>query len=202
MSEINYKPNSHKSKEEQAVAEKRVEKLAKGPIKVKKKNEIRKLADVFISEDVTNVKSYVVMDVLIPAIKKAIVDIVTDGVHMIFYGGARRNGGSRADKVSYVDYSRRSYDDRRPSNIQETRTNYSSDQFVFETRADAEEALATMDATVERYGMIRVLDLYDMVGKTCDHTANKYGWTSTRNAEIVRVRDGYVIKMPRALPID
>jgi hypothetical protein len=202
MIENNFKPNSHKSKEEQKLPEKRVEKVITGNVKVKKKNDIRKLADVFISEDVTNVKSYVLTDVIVPAIKKAIVDVVSDGVHMLFYGGARRNKDSRVDKISYVDYSKRNnYDDRRAS-TNDLRTSYSSDQFTFETRGEAEEVLAQMDGIVEKYGMVRVLDLYDMVGKTCDHTANKYGWTSTRNATVERVRDGYVIKMPRALPID
>ena len=201
----NYQPNSHRSKEQNS-EEKRVTKVVKGPVRTKQKTELRKFADVFISEDVKNVKSYVVMDVLVPAIKKAVVDIISDGAHMIFYGGSSRRGtrDSRGDKISYVDYSRHSYDDRRPSsNNVATRTDYNSDQFVFATRGDAEEVLAQMDATVEKYGMVRVLDLFDMLGKTCDHTANKYGWTSTRNATIERVRDGgYVIKMPRALPLD
>ena len=47
---------------------------------------MQKFADVFISEDVNNVKSYIVMDVLVPAIKKAISDIVTNGIDMILYG--------------------------------------------------------------------------------------------------------------------
>ena len=72
-----YKPNSHKSKEEQKdlVPEKRVEKVISGTVKPKKKSEMQKFADVFISEDVNNVKSYIVMDVLVPAIKKAIYEV-------------------------------------------------------------------------------------------------------------------------------
>ena len=59
-----YKPNSHKSKEEQKnlVPEKRVEKVISGTVKSKKKSEMQKFADVFISEDVNNVKSYIVME--------------------------------------------------------------------------------------------------------------------------------------------
>lgn len=69
-----YKPNSHKSKEErkESIPEKHVEKVISGTVKPKKKSEMQKFADVFISEDVNNVKSYIVMDVLVPAIKKAI----------------------------------------------------------------------------------------------------------------------------------
>ena len=59
-----------------------------------------------------------------------------------------------------------------------------------------------MDELVESYGVVRVADLYDLVGLTGNFTDNKYGWTNVKNAQIVRVRDGYMIKMPRALPID
>ena len=55
---------------------------------------------------------------------------------------------------------------------------------------------------MEEYGTVRVADLYDLVGVTGQYTDNNYGWTNIRNAEIVRVRDGYKIKMPRALPLN
>ena len=58
-----------------------------------------------------------------------------------------------------------------------------------------------MDELIDMYGQVSVADLYDLVGKTCEHTDNKYGWTNIRNAEPVRVRDGYLLKMPKALPI-
>ena len=58
-----------------------------------------------------------------------------------------------------------------------------------------------MDEMMEEYGIVRVADLFDLVGITGDYTDNKYGWTNIRNAEVVRVRDGYKIKMPRAMPI-
>ena len=58
-----------------------------------------------------------------------------------------------------------------------------------------------MDEIMEEYGIVRVADLFDLVGITGDYTDNKYGWTNIRSAEVVRVRDGYKIKMPRAMPI-
>ena len=58
-----------------------------------------------------------------------------------------------------------------------------------------------MDEIMEEYEIVRVADLYDLVGITGDFTDNKYGWTNIRNAEVVRVHDGYKIKMPRAIPI-
>ena len=55
---------------------------------------------------------------------------------------------------------------------------------------------------LDTYGLVRVADLKDLVGITGSYTDNRYGWTSLRSAEIVRVRDGYMIKMPRAVVIE
>lgn len=80
-----YKSNSHRSKNENR-DNKKVEKIVSGKARVKKKSGISKLKDNLISEDVDNVKSYAITDVLIPAAKKAISDIVTNGIDMILYG--------------------------------------------------------------------------------------------------------------------
>lgn len=194
----NYKPNSHKYKENQETSEKRVEKVISGTAKTKK-NEVRKFRDVFISEDISNVKSYILMDVLVPAVKNAIVDIVTDGVNMIFGTGSGRKKTSGSNYVSYRDYSRESRrDDSRAST---GRFNY--DDILFPSRGEADAVLEQMDAIIEEYGYVTVADMYDMADLTAPYTGNRYGWTSVRRAEIVRVRGGdYIIKLPKAMPID
>ena len=197
-----YKPNSHKAKAEAAVAEKKVEKAVTGPVKVKKKSEMSKLKDIFISEDAGNVKSYVIMDVLIPALKKAVSDIVTNGIDMILYGETGRNKrSSTASNVSYRSYYDRREDDRRYSSNR-TVSGYSYNDIILETRGEAEEVLSRLDELIETYKIATVADLYDLVGITGNYTDNKYGWTNIRNAEAIRVRDGYVLKLPKALPIN
>lgn len=201
MERSDYKSNSNKSKAQEA-EERKVEKVVKGPVVTRKKNGFDKLKNEIISEDAKNIKSYVLGDVLIPAIKKAISDIVTNGIEILLYGESRgRSGRSNADRVSYRSY----YDgySSRPSERMVARTtSYSYDDIILASRGEAEDVLARMDELMETYGLVRVADLYDLVGITGNYTDNKYGWTNIRNAEIVRVRDGYMIKMPRALPID
>jgi len=193
-----YEPNSHRSKEEKAeTREKRVEKVIKGTAKTRKKSEISKIGEVFISEDVSKVKSYVLMDVLVPAIKKAISDIVTNGIDMILYGesGHTKKRGS-SNYVSYRDYSRR--DDRRDRDDEPRRNSFNCEDIVFESKGEALAVIDQMNDLVDNYGEVSVADLYDMVDLTAPYTSNKYGWTSVRYAEPVRVRDGYIIKLPRA----
>ena len=200
----NLPDNSHKARNEKkasAPEEKRVEKVVHGKVKTQKNNK-RKLANLFISEDAGNVKNYIFLDVIVPAVKKAIYDLVVGALDMSLYGG--RGGGGRrstADKISYRDYNSVSRRDSRSYESARTTSGYSYDDIVLETRGEAEAVLSRMDEIMEEYEIVRVADLYDLVGITGEHTDNKYGWTNIRNAKIVRVRDGWKIEMPRALPI-
>lgn len=197
------KPNSHRFKAEQKEKEevrKKVDKIVTGKVRTKKKGELSKIKDIFISEDITNVKSYVFLDILVPAVKKAISDIVRDGIDMILYGESGRNKNrSNGSYVSYRDYSR---NDRKDRDRDRPRQRYTLDDIILDSRGEAEEVLDQMSALIENYGIVSVADLFDMVGITGQYTDNKYGWTNIRSAEAVRVRDGYVLKLPKPMPID
>lgn len=205
-----YRPNSNRFKESKRneiskndVPQKKVEKVITGTARVKKKSKIDGFMSNFISEDAKSVKSYVFGEVLIPAIKKAISDIVTDGIDIILYGESRKGSRrSNAGNVSYRSY----YDDRRPRMNERqalTTPGCFCDEIILDRRGDAEDVLARLDEIMDTYGLVRVSDLYELVGMSCDFTYNNYGWTNIVNATIQRTRDGgYAIKMPRAIPID
>ena len=193
-----YKGNSHRSKEQQESAErKKIEPIAQA--KTKKKSEAKKLVGAFVQEDVTSVKDYIINDVLIPAAKKAITDIITNGIEMLLYGETRSKSKDRSTKVSYTKYYDRDYD--RPARSR-GRYGYDYDDIILDTRKEAEEVLDRMDDLIDSYGVVSVADLYDLVGISGNYTDNKYGWTNLRNADVQRVRDGYLLKLPKALPFD
>ena len=199
-----YKSNSHRSKEGKTEAltdRKKVEKVVHGRVRTKPKSGVSKITDIFISDDAANVKSYIVMDVLAPAVKKAISDMVRDGIAMILYGESKgRKSSSASGYVSYRDYSRS--DDRDRFRDSRSRSSYAHDDIILDSRGEAEEVLTRMDELIDTYGNVSVADLYDLVGKSSEYTDNKYGWTNIRNAEPIRVRDGYMLKLPKALPIN
>lgn len=204
-----YKPNSNKYKNEVASkdAEKNLKPVVSNSAKLKKKGDGRKLLDLFVSEDASNVKSYVFMEVLIPAIKKAIDDIVSDGIHMILYGG--KNGGrssSRpsASRVSYGGFfsnSQANRTDPRPNPSRVSGLDYENIEFT--NRGDAEAVLSAMEDVIDQYDFVTVADLYDLADiSTTNYTFNKYGWTDLHNARVERYRDVYILKLPRALPLN
>lgn len=184
---------------------KNLQKVVSGTAKIKKKSEARKFADVFIAEDAHNVKSYLFSDVMIPALKKLVADIIQDGIEMILYGGSRRSerrsAGFRADRYDYSSCSRDSRDSRRRRD-DHSRSGYNYDDIVLSTRGDAEAILDRLDELIEMYKMASVADLYELAGLPDKFTDHDYGWTSLRNARVEHVRDGYLLKLPRPIPLD
>ena len=195
MEGFNFEPNSHKSKEND-VKEKKIDKIVNG--KVKKKSEAHKLANIFISEDAGNVGSYIFTEILVPAIKKAISDVFTNGIDMLLYGESRSKKKNQTS-VSYKNYYER---DNRDERYSERKRPYNYDEIVIDNRGEAEEVLARMDELIDVYGTVSVADFYELVGASGSYTDNKYGWTNIRDARVVRTRDGYIVKLPRAVPLN
>ena len=191
----NYQSNSNKSKRKAVEDKKKVDKIVKGKVKTKKKNSI--LAS-FINDDLQDIKKYIVEDVLIPTIKKTITDVVKNSIDMFFYGEVSRSNRSNSSRISYSSY----YDRDREPRSRSRRNSLLIDDIVLESRAEAEEVLDRLDEMIEEFGMASVLNLYDLIGVTAPFTADKYGWTDIRNATAVRVRDGYLLKLPRVMPLD
>lgn len=195
-----YKPNSHRSKEQahEPMEDKKIEKVVTGTVKQRKKTGLSRAASTFMPGDVDSVKSYILMDVLVPSIKRAISDIVCNGINMLLGEPTRgKDGNSIGAKVSYRQYYR-DPDERRDYARPRAQAQYSYDDIIFDNRGDAEEVLYRMEELLERFEVVSVADLFDMAGISCNYTDNKYGWTDLRSAHVERVRDGYIINLPRA----
>lgn len=195
-----YKPNSHRFKEEQKenLPEKRVSKVVNGNARAKKKSGISKITGAFISDDAHNIGEYLLYDFAIPTMKKAVLTTLD----MLLNGGTptytKQSSGS---KVSYRKYYEDPRDDRRSSN--NVRNRFDFDVIEFESRGEAEAVREAMSDVIDRYGFVTVADMYDMANLSQPFTSNKYGWTSINNSEVVRqLGGGYIIKLPKAMPMD
>ncbi len=194
--ETNYTQKSVNKQTPEAKEELKISKVTSGEVKKKKRSAF---AEAFIREDVNNVKSYILTDVVVPAIKNVIIDTVTNGLNMMLNGDVRPSG-SRRTNVSYSSmYSGR----QRPEEKKYGRSVFNFDDIEFTMRTDAEEVLSTMYEILDVYGKVRVADFYELAGVTVEgHTDNYYGWYDLRSADVVRSRDCYVIRLPKPLPLD
>lgn len=143
--------------------EKKFEKVTTGKVATKEKNDIQKVASMFIAEDLKTVKDHILKDVAVPKLQDFFADLMIATINMIFHGDDRpRNNysGSYAqpNRVSYNQYSGRNNNQARPA----AAINYQD--VIFSSRGDAEEVLSQMIDAISTYNCVSVADFYDLVG--------------------------------------
>lgn len=197
------KPNSHKYKQEQKeLPDKKVERVVSTPVKRNKKSALLSLADIFIPSDLNNLKEHLINDVLRPKIEDTIVELVTDGIKLLVYKDTKKR---KKKSGVYIDYTDRFGGGVSSSSTRNRgRQRYNPDEIIIDSRGEAEDVRDQLLAIIEKYHLATVGDFYELVGESTESTDFKYGWTSLNTAEIVRARQGggYVIKLPRPIPID
>lgn len=188
---------------------KKLEPIVKGQVIRKKKSFWQKASETFFGDDTKSVGDYILYDVLIPALKTTLNDMVSGGVEMLLFGERRRGGKSslyRDRDKTYVPYNRisrrddDSIDRRYLSNTARSRHDF--DDIIIESRGEAEDVLSHLVMLVDDYKVASVADYYDLLGIEANYTDNKYGWTNLRDAYVERVRQGYSIRLPNPREIN
>lgn len=195
-----YQSNSDKERQEASrQSEKKVEAVVVGTAKTRKKGELQKFVNEFVPGNFSIIKSDILRNIIVPSLKKAVSDIVKVGIDMILYDGKQ----TQSSKVSYRNYYDRDNDKVRAGSSINRFNNLDYDDILFETRGDAETVLDAMNDIISQYGIVTISDLYDLARVPNDNfTLNRYGWSSISGACAIRVRDGYILKLPRAIPIN
>lgn len=199
-----YRSNSTRSREEAAKPEAtpKHESVVTAPAAVRKKNAMEKLGDIFTKQDASRVKEYILGEIIIPKTKQLVDEMVMYVKDVLIYGEYR--GGNKAQsgaaRVSYRQYYQGS--GSRPSAVQSTQDAISYDEILFKSCGDAQLVLTTMHDILDHYRNVKVSDMFDLANLPCEHTLNKYGWIDLKGAEVVAIKEGYVIKLPRPMPID
>ena len=198
MAEFDMPNNSHAFKNGQVKEKPKTQKVIEGTAKTKKKTNARKLADIFLPEDVTSVKEYIFWERIVPAIK----DIIHDTVDTFLYGESRRPSYSSGSRISYSGYYS---GNNRPEPRKDTgrpRNAFDYDDIIFDSRIQGEQVLDNLIDILDQYNIVTVGDLYDSAGiTTTNYMVNRYGWDNLADSSVVRVREGYTLKLPKAKPI-
>ena len=192
------KPNSNQYKKTKESHE--LEKVVTGDVKIKKKSGGRKLLDLFIEEDRQSVRDYLIFDLLVPAIKDTLVDVIQRTSEMLFYGRVRGSNARKSPGGSYVSYNNYSSPQKA---ILTKRSIYSFDDIVVESRGEAERVLELLSDMIEQYGEATVADFYELVGVTGNgYTDRSYGWKDLRGAYVSKVREGWLFNFPKCVELD
>lgn len=205
-----FEPNSNKYKMEKTIKEteeKKIEKVVSGTVVKRRRNLFKRFSDIFFSEDVGDVKTYLIYDVLVPAIKENIADLINSAVGMIFFGEAsrrpRKGISETGSKVNYSGYFSGGERREKLPNYTRSRVAHNFDDVIFETRGEAELVLDGMlEILNSEYKQVTVAEFYDLAGISTTFTDNKFGWTDLRGARVVgSASRGYYIDLPRCISL-
>jgi hypothetical protein len=200
--------------EQEQQAEKKVEQVVTNPVESRKKPISKRILNIFVGGDSKSVVQYVLADVLVPQVKEMIVEATTQGFERMIYGEARpghrrpgisRNGGG--GPTNYNRYAVRGNNplgragatDARPVSQQRSQ---GIDDILFATRVEADTVLDRLYDLLKEYENASVADLYSLVGWSASYTDQKWGWTDLHGSQVHRVRDGYVLDLPRTIALE
>ncbi len=204
--------NSQSSKKEEVQEEPKAisRKVAAGRRVERKKTFFN---DIF-KGTLTAIGSYVLFDIVIPAGKRTLSDVVNNALDIFLYGepNSRRHDRDRdrgRPVVSYTSYSDRDrgrdrdFRDRdRDRDRLYGRYIFHSDDVLLDTREEADDVVRGLYEMFDNYNSVSVSDFLELVGLPYEHTDLNYGWTGNlRDAQVRRTREGYVIELPTARPL-
>lgn len=188
--------------------------LSKAPkvtTKVRKPSLLSKFQSSIVADGAEDVGSYIFWDVLIPAAKDTIKDIITQGIEMLLYGSTRGNDRGRRSAgntvISYGSYHSSSKRRRGPERPERTRSSgfrHRLSNIVYDYQEDAGEVLEFLHDLLDEYGSVSVADFYEVSGLAADseYTDNSWGWFSLERCRVVRTRDGWEITFPEPVRLE
>lgn len=212
----NFPANSHKAEPQ---AEKRVQKVTVGKVVTRKAPLGRRLASLLIGAEAKQSWMAVLQDVVVPAARDMAADALSQGFERLIYGepksrprrGPLLGGFQQGPNISYNRYnspvgraagvSTRREETARPMSRQ-SRASHNFDEIILATRAEADAVLEQLYEVLSKYDVATVADLYELVGVTGEYTDEKYGWTSLHGSDITRIREGYLLNLPKPDVID
>lgn len=201
--------NSHKSREpvsDKSLEREPVEKIVEGRVISRKLPWYKRFGQSMIADDASSVGEYILTDVVIPATKNLIVDMVSQSIERVLFGTTRGRvrrsplGMSLRDQVNYGRFSSERTEPRRFMS-REARARHDFNEIVLEHRSEAIEVVEALVDRIRRYGAVTVADLYDFVGTTGSYADQRWGWTDLATADVRQVPGGFLLDLPAPEPI-
>lgn len=175
--------------------------IVKSDVFKKKRGMASKFRESFTGDDSKTVVDYIAFEVLVPSLKNMIAEAGKEALDRLLFGGTARSTTTRSAPTAYGKmYNNR--DDRRPKALtQRARETHDFDEITLKDKGDAENVIDQLFVLVEDYGSAKVSDLYSLIGQSHNYVDGRWGWTDLRGAMTVRVRDGYLLDLPRPVPL-
>lgn len=178
------------------------EKKAVTHASLKPKNGFQRAAEVFLTDDIESAKEYAWRGVIIPGIKKAVLNIIARFLDTDASSYSNTYSKITGSVVSYADYYKQKTGQNTYTPGSEYKRKASYQDPIVDTPGEAHMVLDRMNEMMRQYnGIVRVIDLYDMVDLPTTWTDPNYGWRDISAAKVLEYRGKYIIKMPPPYPL-
>lgn len=178
----------------------------KGEINIRKPSKLERIKNAFISEDAKDIGHYIVWDVLIPGLRKTLRDIIVGSTDRVLLGTQTPPSSMYRERgVSYARYT--NYSSPRPQiqvpeRARPKHSDFGINDITFDYREDAESVVDWMLNRIETIGRVSVYNYFKRIGRTCDYTAQNWGWVTLSGVAVIQKVDGtYRIELPNPVPI-
>ena len=165
----------------------------------------KRLLDYLFAESPKQLAVKIGHDVIVPRLKAGFEEAANSFLSGMLWGSSanRPNSGLvgrpmlRGGGVNYsaISSNNPSLLQARQANVSRSSGNYKD--VVVPTLQEAELLLASLYDLHNQYRAVAVADLYELAGISPQISDNSYGWTSLEGARISKVRDGYLLELPR-----
>lgn len=164
----------------------------------------KRFFDFLFAESPKDLAKKVGRDVVVPRLKAGFEEAAANFLSGMLWGGGNRPAGTmvqgaafRAGGVNYQSVStQNAMLAARQASVPVTSSGNYQD-LVLPSQQLAELYLGNMFELLNQYRVVAVADLYEMAAITPAISDNSYGWTSLEGSRISKVRDGYLLELPR-----
>lgn len=201
---MDYAGNSNKGKAQAdpPIEEKKIEKVVTGKVVMKKKGLGYKFKSIFFGGDAKSTAAFLAADVLLPAARDIVFQAATEGTRSMVYGQGRGRTvkPEMRSNIQYNNVTKLRPDSihlpgQPPRTVQRLNRREANDILITD-RSEAERVLELMIDIVDKYNVVSLADLYEMLGQPAAHVDRKWGWTNLAHSSVRQVREGYLLELP------
>lgn len=165
----------------------------------------KRFFDYLFAESPKDLARKVGRDVVVPRVKAGFEQAFNEFLSGMLWGNGMARPPSnlvsgavmRAGGINYQGISSQA---NSMTQARQAITNQSSGNYqdlILPSQEYAEVLLANLIDLLNQYRVVAVADLYELAGQSPAISDNSYGWTSLDTARISKVRDGFLLELPR-----
>jgi hypothetical protein len=216
---MDYQGNTRKERDKAEKKDKpekeKIEKVVTEEVILKPRPLGKRFKEIFFGGDAKQAVKFVSADVLLPALRNLVVDMITKGAERMVYGENQYRRRPSSGAVNYgaryqypgtrAVYPFERQDRAFSSNpiaaingpLPSVRQNrHEMNDVILGTKEEAELVAERLIDILEKYDVASLADLYDLLGLETSHIDNKWGWTFLGSVQVRQIRQGYLLELP------